>query len=38
MCCSPSGTIKGELNSKIDFSSFERLGKVEQQCEVFLSC
>ena len=30
--------IKGELNPKIDFLSFEHLGTVEQLYEVFLSC
>ena len=30
--------IKGELNPKIDFSSFEHLSIVEQLHEVFLSC
>ena len=30
--------FKGELNPKIDFSSFEHLGIVEQLYEVFLSC
>ena len=30
--------VKGELNPKIDFSSFEHLGIVEQLYEVFLSC
>ena len=27
--------LKGELNHKIDFSSFEHLGRVEQLYEVF---
>ena len=30
--------FKGELNPKIDFSSFEHLDLVEQLYEVFLSC
>ena len=30
--------LKGELNPKIDFSSFEHLGIVEQLYEIFLSC
>ena len=30
--------FKGELNPKIDFSSFEHIGIVEQLYEVFLSC
>ena len=30
--------IKGELNPKIDFSSFLHLGIVEQLYEVFLYC
>ena len=30
--------VKGELNPKINFSSFEHLGIVEQLYEVFLSC
>ena len=30
--------IKGELNPKTDFSSFEHLGIVEQLYEVSLSC
>ena len=30
--------LKAELNPKIDFSSFEHLGIVEQLYEVFLSC
>ena len=30
--------LKGELNPKIDFLSFEHLGIVEQLYEVFLSC
>ena len=30
--------VKGELNPKIDVSSFEHLGIVEQLYEVFLSC
>ena len=30
--------LKEELNPKIDFSSFENLGIVEQLYEVFLSC
>ena len=30
-----SVNIKGELNPKIDFSSFEHLGIAEQLCEVF---
>ena len=30
--------IKGGQNPKIDFSSFERLGMVEQLYEIFLSC
>ena len=30
--------VKGELNPKIDFSSFGHLGIVEQLYEVFLSC
>ena len=33
-----SGNIKGKLNPKTDFSSFEHLGLVEQLYEVFLSC
>ena len=33
-----SKSFKGELNPKIDFSSFEYLGSVEQLYEVFLSC
>ena len=27
--------FKGEMNPKIDFSSFEHLGIVEQLCDVF---
>ena len=30
--------LKGELNLKFDFSSFEHLGIVEQLYEVLLSC
>ena len=30
--------VKGELITKIDFSSFAHLGIVEQLYEVFLSC
>ena len=30
--------FKGELNPKIDFSSFEHLGTAEQLYQVFLSC
>ena len=30
--------IKGELNPKIDFSSFEHLGIVEHLYKLFLSC
>ena len=30
--------FKGKLNPKIDFSSFEHLGIVEQLYEIFLSC
>ena len=33
-----SNLFKGKLNPKIDFSSFEHLGIVEQLYEVFLSC
>ena len=32
------GVFKGELNPKIDFSSFEHLGIVEQLYEGFLCC
>ena len=32
-----SASVKGELNPKIDFSSFEHFGIVEQLYEVFLS-
>ena len=30
--------LKGELNPKIEFLSFEHLGTVEQLYEDFLSC
>ena len=30
--------LKGELNPKLDFSSFEHLGIAEQLLEVCLSC